>query len=265
MDPSDVAEQFCVLLHAGTPWAERPTPESNLVEWVESNGEWEFGINLRYLRKVLQFHFGVEISEVTWREFAGTELPKDVWNEVIRPSMAIRRVAEFIAQQAPRIEFRVANIAGVDCPKAGVFLGLEQIARIVEPEASSIAPSQELGQSLSPRALQRFWVLTRFLTSVPLPRLRNRTDEIAKWTLAGSFVVGIVLSVMAACHLSVGGFGPQILCGGLLTTLFVSPYLTVTVQRVIAPNYLPLPNGIRTFRQLAEFLSKGMSGRMSRP
>lgn len=177
------------------------------------------------------------------------------------------QLAERLWRQLPQVSFEPVNVAGRDCGPAGAFFGLVELSRHVKPTIAKFRPSTQVLDRLQGRDLRRFWTQLQVQAGVSF---REPDDVWSNVTTIFS-ISCIALGIAILVGISILGTGLfDLLMFRLMIFWLLSVPVTIAVcatSFVFGPYYLRLPSGIRTFRDLSEYISKHLpaeSGGVSR-
>lgn len=196
-------------------------------------------IDLSDVFDLLEIQFGFHSTR--WEELIGYHLARDpnAWEREFGPQFTFQTFAEFIQQEIPVVPLAPINMLGAPCLTAGVFRGLEDVARQIRPEVTRFGPSTPIRDRIDGPQLERFWGRLQFMTEYRLPSLRNPLQNL--------FVGCIFLAFLAfLCGRAFDTFLLSWLCVIGLATAFLA-------YGVIRPS--PLPGGIVTFADLARVVA----------
>lgn len=217
-----------------------------LVEHMKEDGTWDETdfANVFYL---LERFFGFECSREDWNRLFGVHVAvtPEEWESQFAPRLTFGALAQFIADRTPCVPFEPALWLDRPCAVAGVFLGIEQVAREIQPNGESFAPSTPVWDRFRGRALDKFWVRLRWISEDRLPALPNFWRGVRGWAfLTGAAAIGsgIIVSLL--------------LENAVLSIASVPVALVVYAAASIYVHTVnPIPEGIQTFSDLARRFS----------
>jgi hypothetical protein len=208
----------------------------------------------------IDFYFENNLSIKDWAKFF-EESPNS--NDV-----TFGDVADFIAEKLPAVSLEPAVVLGKTCQPAGAFLGLEQLARHVQPKLPAVGPSTPIRNCLQGGKLQAFcnhlhWVSCGLIErpqEILAPKtLRRRLLELSVVVLAAVLIIG--------CLMAFHDFGPQALgrlevwfgiwFGSLAVVCFYWAGVFCFARWISSP----LPPGVETFRDLAKLIAYRMEAK----
>lgn len=197
--------------------------------------------------------FGVEIPP-------GDVLRSPYWLGILGSDeeFTLGWLAERIQESLPDVDWSPREICGHTCAKAGAFLALRDIADGVRTLTEPLGPSSQVLDHLQGRRLARFWQQAQLLRGVALPPLVSWTERLATICGCACVVVGILSIVFilgAAFDLGPGYINfvmIWMLGWSLAIPLAIVSFLFLFL---LGPRVRGLPNGVRTFRDLATYIA----------
>ena len=185
--------------------------------------------------------------------FLPRETSYEDWETVVKPRLTCRHIGEWLWQRLPRATFEPVNIAGRVCGPAGVFFGIEALIAHVCPQTNRFAPSSRILDHLQGRLLRRFWAQVRLQTGAPLAEPFDWWLAIATCAAWGCVLLGIaaIVGMLVSERLL---FMIFVWLGSIPVTLIV-----MLAWWMASPYYIRLPHRIRTFRDLATYVSDQVS------
>lgn len=217
-------------------------PSNNIIESIKASGEWE-ELDLADLFKEIDEYFRIERPMSEWEEFFGFwEGKKDFreWETNFAPKLTIAALIQFIAKRLTYVSLAPAVVAGKTCAPAGVFYGIEKIVNEIAPVR--FAPSTKIRSVLSRKSLDELWRQLNWMTGLSLPRLPDGHR------MLGCLAIPVMILGALASYLT----GEIVVFGlglGIALICFVA-------MQICEDHLDPLPPNIKTFRDLAVFLSK---------
>lgn len=117
--------------------------------------------------------FGFKCGLDEWKKFfeAGAASEQEGEQNISR-CWTFGALAEFIADRAPvAASFDPLPMLGAPCKSAGVFLGIQQVARKAGRTTRTFGPSSRITEMLRGKNLDRFWMQLRWMTEHAIPEL----------------------------------------------------------------------------------------------
>ncbi|QDT70864.1 hypothetical protein [Lacipirellula limnantheis] len=193
------------------------------------------------------FNFTCSIDE--WKNFFGYDVAErsfEDWQREFAPQLTFGSLAAFIASRAPvAASFAPIPVFGRYCDAAGVFTGIQQVAKNLRKDCPRFAPSTRIIDVMRGNNLDQFWMHVRWMTEHALPALPQFWRDVT--FRAGSF--GLLVAV----------------CGAFAAWMFsdlvwLIPTISISVAMYsIAVFYKevanPLPPHIVTFRDLSQLIA----------
>jgi hypothetical protein len=160
-------------------------------------------------------------------------------------SLTVGEVAEYLRSVVPPTSLDPIEIACTRCGKAAAFLALREL---VPPwKRKRIAPSRCLEHCLSVREISE--LCERLKWVAPDRSLARSEWSSARWQNVESLRTSSWLTLVIGCVIASGGI-PEI---GVFFVVFT--LLLRGIARMIADNLSPLPDGVKTFRDLANAIA----------
>ncbi|HEY7313114.1 MAG TPA: hypothetical protein VH643_27445 [Gemmataceae bacterium] len=192
----------------------------------------------------IETFFGFSCRPEEWNCYFGLNATsREEWEHFFAPCFTFRRLVEFIQARVKPLPLEPITVLGKPCLTAGIFRGLERLARQVHPALRQIAPSTPICARLHGLCLRRFWNRLRWITEERIPTRRIKLG-------CGGFYfkLGIGLAI-ALWKRDLEG-----LCLSLLVTalLFIP---TALLLGFLNSRINPMPKEIKTFGDLARYLA----------
>ena len=224
-------------------------PDTNLIDWMMSLGCGIYDeVDFADIYYRIQVNFGTAASLEDFDQFlgGGVDEPKD-WEREVKPTLTLGRLADWIAKSTSIPEYSAANVAGISCRPAGVFLELQSAVRSIAPRADAFAPSTLILDVIPAKGLNHLWGRLRFHTSNKLPKL--------EWPNQKRAIRMGVISIVGLCS----SFAFAAIPGQVGVTLFIAVmvlsacFFLRSLDLGLEGN--PLPQEIETFRDLAKAMA----------
>lgn len=211
--------------------------------YLKSEGVWD-ELDFADVFRGLERFFDFSCSDDEWLRFFGfdpSRRTRDEWEQTVAPQLTFGALSKFIAERAIQISFRPVAIVDVECPSAGAFLGIQEIARRECSYSGGFGPSRRIIDHMRGRQLEAFWTQVRWITQNSIPELPSSWREVT----VNAGIIG--------CLGVVAGFIAGWLIDSVVLLAFAmagaaSVYLLAATYKHLAN---PLPPGIVTFRDLS--------------
>lgn len=203
--------------------------------------------------------FGMETPASEWAEFIGGGADSfEHWLADVAPRFTFGAIADFIAERAECVSFGPTTVLGTPDASVGAFLGVEQLARAVEPRLRPFGPSTPIRRRLRGPMLWAFWNRLRWMTEDRLPPLRDTTLQIQGMDLLVLLLAVVNLFAWcAALSYLPRGMSPTVVALVVTLGIFGTTTALHLGGRFLAAWLVnPLPPDVRTFRDLAEKLAE---------
>lgn len=213
-----------------------------------ADGSWdELDLADIFYRMEKFFNFTCSINE--WKDFFGFDVAErsfEDWQEEIAPQLTFGSLAAFIAARAPvAASFAPIPVFGRYCDAAGVFTGIQQVAKSLRKDCPRFAPSMRIIDVMRGNNLDQFWMRVRWMTEHAPPALPQFWRDIT--FLAGNF--GFLIAVCGAVAAWIGS-DPVWLIPAI--SISVAVYSIAVFYKEVAN---PLPSHIETFRDLSQLIA----------
>ncbi|MBX3439395.1 MAG: hypothetical protein KF861_18045, partial [Planctomycetaceae bacterium] len=225
------------------------SPDDNLIDWLKSLGDGIYEeLDFADVHARLCTDLGLKASLDEFAHLLDRGVTnEEEWEGLIKPTLTLGRLADWIVEHTPMPSYTTVNIAGIPCQAAGTFLAIEQVVRDAVPNATSFGPSSLIASSLRGRDLDRVWCRLRFHTAGGLLKLSWPFEQLG----CGLFAAGCGGAILSIAALSMGR--PAVTLFGMLSagTLFgAARKLTWTGN--------PLPGNIATFKNLSQEVTRAL-------
>ncbi|HTU91268.1 MAG TPA: hypothetical protein VMF69_14405 [Gemmataceae bacterium] len=198
---------------------------------------------------VLAWFFGFTCSVEEWNNYFGLNATsREEWEREHAPHFTFRRLVKFIQERAKPIPLEPITMLGKPCLTAGIFRGLEHLARQIDPKATRFGPSTPIRRCLRGVWLRLFWHRLRwmFQDQLPPPRQITLSSRGFLHSLLFKFSVGLLIAIWSGDLSGV--------LAGIGTTFALFIPLGVIVA-YINNRLNPLPKEIETFGDLSRVLA----------
>lgn len=226
----------------------------------------------------LEDRLGVRLSTDDWTFLGGGNLCKSIedWEAKYAEFFTFGRLAELVVARAKLGGVTPVTILGATSESAGAFRAIERIATSLRADVEPFAPSTRILDRFRGQDLVKLWARLRILSRNRVPPLhKTRLVKvletiykcgallIAATLILGS--VGALLSSILGVANIVGVFGLSSgllgVSGSLLLLLCAVAWgVLYRLVKLLEPRDVILPNGIKSFRDLAELISGDRGG-----
>jgi hypothetical protein len=246
-------------------------PEADFVAFVLQHGiDWNepgWTILLEGIEPI-QKYFGFQVTDFGWdRVFSFDE------KSGFAPAM-FGQLADFVAERVDiNTSFEPATIFGRTCRPAGVFLGMEELAKHIDSEVEKFGPSTPIRGRFRGQPLIRYFNLLRCLTNGCAPKVNDPATKSMWRTISdySAISLGLYSFVLAIKWLAnsslLGEMSPPIFVAGGLASFvlfFVWMAFVIRAGHLLVRRFVnPLPPGVETFRDLAKLIAYRMEANSS--
>jgi hypothetical protein len=198
----------------------------------------------------IEVFFGFTCREAEWRDFflldMATENPEG-WLSSVGGRRTFGSLADFIAERAPVIaSFDPVYVLGRSCATAGIFTGIEQVAKTCPGWKSPFGPSTRIIEVMRGSTLDEFWTRLRWLTESAIPELPK------PWRDSTDFAVCLgILTVIGGLIIAWLSSSPIWIAVGLASAMLLCAAACLYKQAVN-----PIPRNIVSFRDLSVLIAK---------
>jgi hypothetical protein len=198
----------------------------------------------------LERFFGFTCPREEWLDFfllhMAAENPQG-WLSSVGRRRTFGSLADFIAERAPVLaSFDPVNVLGRSCATAGIFAGIEQVAKTCQGWKTPFGPSTRIIEVMRGSTLDDFWTRLRWMTESVIPELPK------SWRDSTDFAVCLgILTVIGGLIVAWLASSPIWIAIGLgLAVIF---YAAACLYKQ-AVN--PIPRNIVSFRDLSVLIAK---------
>ena len=213
--------------------------------------------DFHYLSSSIEWRLGFRIQPDRWTRFCGGGLSDADWEDFAKEHFRFEDLTSFVVNWLDRTRIEPKRVLGKECLPAGAFHALVDMVSEIKPDVKRFGPSTLIRKRLRGKYLERVWQRLAWFGDPPPPLRRTLVTKTAD-ILAWAFIISLVALVggMAMMH-----FGPTEVVGllsfilgfyGVLPSVFLAGLLSRVDDR--------LPEGFRTFRDLAIFLARFAKG-----
>ncbi|MCO6043700.1 hypothetical protein NG895_07255 [Aeoliella sp. ICT_H6.2] len=230
----------------------------------------EMGCSLEFLTEIGHY-FGLRWDHRRWqvwlrlpREKRGEKISsaqgRQLWQEWLTETsqpLTIRKLAEFIARHAHGAPMNPTTVFGVPCAPAGAFRGLCQLPEV---RGRRIAPSTKLRDVLRGGRLRAFWSRSTWASGIELPLLSPTKAE--TWlgrSYGAALFAGLALATMTG-GMILGDWNLSALCPAFIAAIALPSVLFCFTAAALDCVRDPLPDGVRTFGDLARLIANAQTG-----
>jgi len=221
---------------------------------------------------VLRKHTGVRLDENDWSYLSGINHCKsmDEWEARYAASFTFERLVEFISRRLNLPTVDDVTILGRSCKSAGAFFAIQEVIKADWPTLQPVAPSTPIVQRFVViNDLISVWAKFQVMSHGRLPDLQigmvGNAIQNAMWPLGCFFalpVAGGMLGLLQGLNLGT----PISVLGAIVSVplLFWGMHLIQRIfdsyQRATRRTAIRLPNGIRTFGDVARIIAGERGG-----
>lgn len=254
-----ILQRICNLCDGQGKCRERIGLDSTMDDLTEfaQMGFWIFsaGPDPDDLLEVILEHFGITPTATRWFDVFGQGFASESEMFNSAGDLTVGKLVGFIQRHLPEVAFEPVNICGRNCGPAGAFFGITEVASHLIAKDMRFAPSTPIADVLTGRMLSDFWLRLQRYTDDRLPHLvcclKRRIDYIFHGVMVFAIVscfAGFVWALISGNRDESNAwfFTWMILCGIEMAVLIVQLENPAT------------PPGIRTFRDLAEHVSRAL-------
>jgi acyl carrier protein len=274
----DVLPILQTIMNEATQLAIPITRESRIDLYFKQTGEFETGIDLLDLSFRINAEFGISITNEDWAFLAGTGCTSEEWEATYAPFFTFGRLIDLIIERAQLGVARPLTILGATSKAAGAFRQVEMFARTIRPKVKPFGPSTQILDRFRGGDLRKLWGRLRAVSGNRIPplakppssRIEGLVDKPVRWVL---MPISVVMPPLLLLHSILEGYplgvlGQISLGAAVVAMLFLVTLLLLMVGAMILravigafeSKKLVMPNGIRTFRDLAELIAGERGG-----
>lgn len=212
----------------------------------------------------IEEEFDFKASPDEWASLWGAGFKKfSEWDKQFGERLTFGDVVDFVLPRVESPEIPVEHWFGIACPRAGAFLFIQDRVRKIDPNAQEFGPSTDIEAVLDRKAIGRLWSDLSWRTENYLPRL----DE-GRWRLSylwtfDKIVIALVVMMTSNCLFRMNEdrylrfMNDSMVIGlGVIMAMALLLVLLKVLSKRRNPSRRVLPEGIRTFRDLATIIAR---------
>ena len=228
------------------------TPSLRVDTALKSTGEWEED-DFDNLVCLLESRLGFRGPTEEWGQFCGAGLSGADWEDFAKEHFRFEDLTSFVVDWLDRVRIEPKRVLGKECLPAGAFHALVDVVSEIKPGVKRFGPSMLIKKRLREQELDHVWRRLAWFGETPPPLRRTlvtKTANISIW----AFVISLVAVVSGIAMMD---FGPTEVVGLLLFVLGLYCVLPSLILAALLSRIDDrLPEGFRTFRDLAVFLGR---------
>lgn len=263
-----VLRKLASLFVSGSDARLRIRPTTNISQFVDQfeglSLVEDTPFSIEFWGELIEEEFGFKATPDEWASLWGAGFKKyREWDKQFGERLTFGDVVNFILPRVDSPEIPVEHWFGIACPRAGAFLFIQNRVRKIDPNAQEFGPSTHIETVLDRKAIERLWSELSWRTENYLPRLdEGRLRLSYLWTI-DKFVIALVVMMTSNCLFWMNEerylrfmIDSMVIGLGVIVAMALLLVLLKVLSKRRNPSRKILPEGIRTFRDLATIIAR---------